>query len=75
MWPMFVADFELAQRVQQVPLVRDQGTAEQLVAGPHPTFHVSVHARHVDAAERDRDPGVGEDSVEQSRVLAAPFAN
>jgi hypothetical protein len=65
-----VVPFVLAQGVQQMPLVPDQRPVEQFVAaGLDPPFHDRVHARHPDAAEHDRDTDVGEDGVEQGRVL------
>ncbi|MFG1955826.1 hypothetical protein [Micromonospora sp. NPDC048830] len=38
-----------------------------------PPFHDRVHAGHSDVAAHDRDVGVGEDRVEQGRVLAVPI--
>jgi hypothetical protein len=56
---------ELAQRVQQVPLVPDQGPVEQLApAGLHPPFHDRVHSRHLNAAEHDFDPCIRQDGIE-----------
>jgi hypothetical protein len=66
----------LAQRVQQMSLVEDQRPVEQFAAaGPDPAFHCRVHAGHPDAAEHDRDAGIGEDGVEQGRVLAVPVTD
>jgi len=63
----------LPQRKQQMPLVPDQCAVQQLAAaGPHPPFHDRVHARHLDTAEHDRDPGFGQDRVEYARILCHP---
>jgi hypothetical protein len=71
-----VEDLVNVQRVQQVPLVEDQGAVERFApAGPHPAFHPRVHPGDADAAEYDRDAGVGEDGVEHGRVLAVPIAD
>ena len=60
--------------MHQVSLVPDQCAVQQFApAGPHPALHDSIHARQLDAAEHDRDAGVGEDGVEQGRVLAVPI--
>jgi hypothetical protein len=62
---------ELAQCVQQVPLVPDQGPVEQLApAGLHPSLHDRVHSRHLNTAEHCFDPGVLEHGVEQAGELA-----
>ena len=62
---------ELAQGVEQVPLVPDQGPVEKLAAaGLHPSLHERVHSRHLDTAEHDLDPGVLEHVVEQAGELA-----
>jgi hypothetical protein len=43
-------------RVQQMPLIPDQGPVEQLAAaGQHPALHDRVRSRHLDPAEHDRD--------------------
>jgi hypothetical protein len=69
-----VEGLELAQRVQQMSLVEDQRPVEQLApACTHPAFHHGIHPGNADAAAHDRDPGVGEDGVEQGRVLAVPI--
>jgi hypothetical protein len=61
---------ELAQGVEQVPLVPDQGPVEKLAAaGLYPSLHERVHSRHLDTAEQDRDPGVLEHVVEQPENL------
>jgi hypothetical protein len=61
----------LVQRVQQMRLIRDQRAVQQLAAAAlDPPLHDRVHAGHLDAAEHDLDPGVGEDRVEQCRVPA-----
>jgi hypothetical protein len=62
---------ELAQSVQQVPLVPDQGPVEQLAAaGLRPSLHECVHSRHLDSAEHDLDAGILEHGVEQAGELA-----
>jgi hypothetical protein len=56
--------------VQQMHLVPDQRAVEEFVAaGLDPPLHDRVHPRHPNAAEHDRDSGVGEDGVEQGRVF------
>lgn len=53
----------------------DEGAVERLVAaGLDPPFHDRVHAGDLDAAEHDREAGVGEDGIEQGRVLAVAIA-
>jgi len=70
---LVVEVFVLAQSVEQVVLVPDQGPVEQFsAAGLHPPFHDRIHSRDLDAAEHNLDPGIGEDCVEQSRKLAIP---
>jgi len=62
---------ELAQHVDQVPLVPDQRPVEQLSpAGQHPAFYERVHPGHLVPAEHDPDTRVLEHRVEQGRVLA-----
>lgn len=59
---LVVVPLVLAQRVQQVGLVPDQGAVEQFAAaGLDPPFHDRIHARHSGAAELHCDPDVGED--------------
>jgi hypothetical protein len=71
-----VEDLELAQRVEQMSPVEDQRPVEQLApACPHPAFHHGIHPGNADAAAHDRDPGVGEDGVEQGRLLAVPITD
>ena len=63
--------FELAEGIQQVPLVPDQSRVQQFTAaGLNPPLHDGVHPRHPDATEHDLDARVGEDDVEQLRKLA-----
>src|SRR6266511_1985602 len=65
-----------AEGVHEMPLVPDQGPVEQLAAaGAYPPFHDRVHSRYLDAAADDRDPGVGEDRVEQGGVRAIAVAD
>jgi hypothetical protein len=40
-------------------------------AGLHPALHDRVHPRHLESAEYNVDAGVGEDDVEQARVVIA----
>ena len=62
---------ELAQGVQQVRLVPDQGPVGQFAAaGLHPAFHDRVHSGHLDPAEHGLDARVLEDGVEQAGELA-----
>ena len=72
MGTVFVAELlELAQRVEQVPLVPDQGAVQQLpAAGQHPAFHDRVHSRHLDPAEHDLGTGILEHCVGQGGVRA-----
>ncbi len=56
--------------VQKMHPIPEQHPVEQFVAaGLDPPFHDRVHARHPHTAEHDGDAGVGEDRVEQGRVL------
>ena len=72
-WPMLVIeDLELAQRVQQVALVPDQGAVQLPAAGPHPPLHNGVHPGRPDAAAYHRDSRLGQDRVEQRWVFAVP---
>jgi hypothetical protein len=53
---LIVEGFELAERMEQVGLVPDQGPVEELVpTGLHPTFHDRVHAGNTDAGGDDLD--------------------
>jgi hypothetical protein len=62
---------ELAQGVQEVPLVPDQGPVKQLAAaGLHPALHDRIHSRHLDPAEHRLDPGVLEHGAKQAGELA-----
>jgi hypothetical protein len=71
-----VVVFVLAQGMEQMRTVEDQGSVEQFVAaGLDPPFHDRVHAGYPDTAEHDADSGVGEDAVERGRVLAVPVAD
>jgi hypothetical protein len=77
MWAVFVVVvFVLAQGMEQMRTVEDQGPVEQFVAaGLDPPLRDRVHPGYPDAAEHDVDSGVGEDGVEQGRVLAVPVAD
>ena len=70
--PVRVAELlELAQSVEQVRLVPDQGPVEQFAAaGLHPSLHDRVHSRHLNPAEHDLDPSVLEHCIEQAGELA-----
>ena len=71
-----VVSFVFAQGVQQVRTVPDQHAVEEFVAaGLDPPLDDRVHPGNSDAAEHDGDTGVGEDGVEQVRVLAIPVAD
>jgi hypothetical protein len=57
-------------------LVADQRAVRQLsAAGPHPPLHDRVHPGHLHAAADYRDSSVGENRVEQRRVLPVPIAD
>jgi hypothetical protein len=52
-----VEDLVLTQRVQEMALVPDQCSVEEIAAvGAYPPFHERVHAGHSDAAVYDGDP-------------------
>jgi hypothetical protein len=71
-----VEDLILAHCMQEMALVPDQCSVEELAAAAaYPPFHDRVHARHPDAAAHDGDPAVGEDRVEQRRVLPVAVAD
>ena len=62
-----VEPLELAQGVEQVPLVPDQRAVQELAtAGLHPPFHDRIHSRHLDAAEHDLDPRICQNGIEQA---------
>jgi hypothetical protein len=62
---MFVVEtFELAKGVEQVSLVPDQHSVQQLTAARlHPPFHDRVHTWHPDPAEHDFDTSIREGAV------------
>src|SRR5262249_23553123 len=67
---LVVKSFELTQGMQKMALVPDQGSIEEFTAaGQHPPLHDRVHSRHPHAGEHDLDARVGQDRVEQLRVL------
>jgi hypothetical protein len=70
-WAVSVVElFELAQGVEQVPLVPEQGPVQQFTAaGLYPALHERVHSRHTDTAEDDVDARVGQNGVEQGGEL------
>src|SRR5437879_1799439 len=56
---------ELAQGVEEVALVPDEGVVQQLApARLYPAFDDRVHAGHSDAALDDRQSGIGQYGVE-----------
>src|SRR5438034_4026834 len=66
----------LAKGVQEMRLVPDQRPVEQFpAAGAYPPFHDRVHPRYLNAAADDGDSGVGENLVEQRRVLPVTIAD
>ena len=68
---LVVERLELAERVQKVALVPDQGAVEELApAGLYPALHDGVHAGYPDAGGDDLDARVLEDGVERGRELA-----
>jgi hypothetical protein len=69
--PVLVVErLELAEGVEQMGLVPDQGTVEEFVsAGLHPTFHDRVHAGNADAGGDDLDALGLEDGVERAGDL------
>jgi hypothetical protein len=77
MWALRVVEvLVFVEGVQEVPLVEDQGAVEELAAAcSYPAFHDRVHSGYPDAAAHHTDPSVGEDGVEQGRVLAVPVAD
>ena len=70
---MFVVEgLVLAQDVQQVCLVHDQGPVEEFdSAGAHLAFHDSGYT---DAGFPDRDAFVGKGGVEAGRIFAVAVA-
>ena len=72
MGPVFVVmPLVFAQGLQEMRLVPDERAVEQFVgARLDPSFDHGVHPGRAYAAENDMDSGVGEDRVEQRRVLA-----
>ncbi len=68
--------FELAQGMQEVCLIQDQGAVEELAAaGADPAFHDRVHARHADSGRDDGDAAVVEDRIEGGGELAVAVAD
>src|SRR6266545_947573 len=68
---LVVEAFVLAECVEQMCLVADQGPVEVFgSAGADPTFHGRVHPRHTDAGCDGRDPAVGKDGVNGGGVFA-----
>jgi len=71
-----VVPLVLVQGVQEVCLVPDQHAVQQLVAAAlDPPLHDGVHPGHLNAAEYDFDPSVGEDRVERCWVFAVAVAD
>lgn len=71
MGPVQVVEIlELAQGVQQVKLVPDQGAVQQfMAAGPYRTFHDRVHGGYSDTGEHGLHARVGQYGVEQASDL------
>lgn len=68
---LVVVGLELAQCVEQVGLVPDQGPVKKFVpAGLHPSFGDRVHPRNADAREDDLDAFGLDDGVERAGVFA-----
>jgi hypothetical protein len=66
-----IEGLELAQGMEQVPLVPDQGPVEELAAaGQHPPLRDRVHPWHPHAGEPHLDARLGQNGVEQLRELA-----
>src|ERR1019366_7827609 len=66
----------LAQSVQEVALVPDQGAIEELApAGLYPALHDRVHSGHPDTALDDLQPGIIEDGVERVGELGVAVAD
>ena len=76
-WGLCVVELlVLAQGVEQVLLVPDEGAVEEFAsAAADPAFHDRVHARYPDTGEDDLDTDVGEDGVEQGGELSIPVAD
>src|SRR5208282_702157 len=65
-----------AQEPPQMGLVPDEGAIQELApASPDPAFHDRVHARRLDVAQHDPDPGIGEDRVEGGGEVRAAVAD
>jgi hypothetical protein len=65
-----------AQDPPQMGLVPDEGTVQELApASPDPAFDDRVHARRLDVAQHDPDPGIGEDRVECGGEVRAAVAD
>lgn len=73
--PVLVIErLELTQGAQEMALVPDQRTVQQLSpAGLHPPLHDRVHARHPDGAEHHLDTRVLEHLVERPWELPVPI--
>src|SRR5664280_3173981 len=71
-----VERFELAQRLQQVCVVSDQGPVEELVpAGLYPPLHDRIHPRRADRASDDLDTLAGEHGVEVATELGVAVSD
>ncbi len=70
---LVVECFELAQGVQEVGLVQDEGAVEQFgSAGADPPFHDRVHPRCADPGLGNRDVAIGQNGIEGGGVFAVP---
>jgi hypothetical protein len=68
---LVVVGLELAEYVEQVGLVPDQGLVKKLVpTGLHPPFGDRVHPRNADAGKDDLDAFGLEDGIERAGVFA-----
>jgi len=69
--PVLVVErLELAERVEQMGQVPDQGTVEEFVsAGPHPAFHDRIHAGDAHTGGDDLDTPALEDCIERPVYL------
>ena len=70
-----VEGLELAERVEQVALVPDQGAVQEFpAAGLYPALHERVHAGYLDAGGDDLQASVGQQGVEGGRELGVSVA-
>lgn len=74
--PMLVVEgLELAQHMEQVPLVPDQRAIEQFTtASLHPPLHDRVRPRHPHTGQHHRDTRIRQNGVKEFRKPAVPAA-